>query len=302
MNAIVTKLLAKDPEDRYADADELANDLRRVNRGLEPAAAGVGSKQGQGTRPTALTSPDVTNKMQRARPGPMPYRRRRRLPWVLIVLAVILFTLGALGGVQAILGPDAMMGWFDVFQGDKRSPGQPSGPEQVNVPEVAGLTRSVAEKRLIDAGLEVGQITSFPSDSVAAGRVIAPGIAAGTPVDLGTEVNLTISSGPQPASSASPSASACPEPGPADSVRPSATRPSPPGARIARLSRRQRPGQRPRTTAQGVQKSPPAQPNGQNQWAAPADSGPGENSGGRRRRGSRYARRRQHAERSGLRN
>src|SRR5919107_29054 len=29
MNAIVTKLLAKDPEDRYADADELANDLSR---------------------------------------------------------------------------------------------------------------------------------------------------------------------------------------------------------------------------------------------------------------------------------
>ena len=223
MNAIVTKLLAKDPEDRYVDADELANDLKRVNRGLEPVAAGVGSKQGQGTRPTALTSPDVTNKMKRARPGPMPYRRRRRLPWVLIALAVILFTLGALGGVQAILGPDAMMGWFDVFQGAKRSPGQPSGPEQVNVPEVDGLTRSVAEKRLTDAGLDVGQVSSFPSDSVAAGRVIEPGIAAGTPVEPGTDVNLTISSGPQPSSSASPSAQSSPEPGASASAGSSAT-------------------------------------------------------------------------------
>src|ERR687889_337594 len=40
MNALVTRLMAKDPEDRYADADELANDLRRVGRGLEPVAAG----------------------------------------------------------------------------------------------------------------------------------------------------------------------------------------------------------------------------------------------------------------------
>jgi eukaryotic-like serine/threonine-protein kinase len=208
MNALVTKLLAKDPEDRYADADEVANDLWRVNRGLEPIAAGVRRKQRPGTQPTALDSPNVTSKMHRPRPGPMPYRRRRRLPRVLIALAAILFTLGVLGSAQAILGPDAMNGWFDIFQGDKRSPGQPAGPQQVNVPQVDGLTRSVAEKRLTDAGLEVGQVSSFPSDSVAAGRVIEPGIAAGTPVEPGTDVNLTISSGPQPTSSASPSASA----------------------------------------------------------------------------------------------
>src|ERR687893_759670 len=61
MNAIVTKLLAKDPEDRYANAEELADDLRRVNRGLEPVSAGVGRKQGQSTQRTALASPNVTS-------------------------------------------------------------------------------------------------------------------------------------------------------------------------------------------------------------------------------------------------
>jgi eukaryotic-like serine/threonine-protein kinase len=208
MNAIVTKLLTKDPEDRYADADELADDLWRVTRGLKPASAGVGRKKGPGTQRNALASTNITNKMHRPRPGPIPYRRRRRLPWLLIALAAILFTLGALGSARAILGPDAMSGWFDVFQGDSRSPGQPAGPQLVNVPEVDGLTRSVAQKRLTDAGLEVGQVSSFPSDSVAAGRVIEPGIAAGTPVEPGTDVNLTISSGPQLSSSASSSASA----------------------------------------------------------------------------------------------
>jgi serine/threonine-protein kinase len=208
MNALVTKLMAKDPEDRYADADELADDLRRVNRGLEPAATGLGAMNRPGTQRTTPASPAVTNEMYRPMPGPVPYRRRRRLPWLLFALAAILFALGVLGSLEAFLGPEAMNGWFDVFQGEERSPGQPAGPEKVKVPEVVGLTRNVAEKRLTEAGLEVGEVSSFPSDSVAAGRVIEPGIAAGTPVEPGTGVNLTISSGPQPASSASSSASA----------------------------------------------------------------------------------------------
>jgi eukaryotic-like serine/threonine-protein kinase len=223
MNALVTKLLAKDPEDRYADADELADDLWRMNRGLEPVSAGVGRKQGPGTQRTALTSPKLMSEMQRSRPAQVSFRRRRRLPWLLFALAAILFTLGVLGSVQAILGPDAMKGWFDVFQGDRQSPGQPAGPEKVKVPEVDGLTRSMAEKRLTDAGLEVGKVTSFPSDSVAAGRVIEPGIVAGTPVESGTDVNLTISSGPQAASSASSSAQSSPEPGASASASSSAS-------------------------------------------------------------------------------
>jgi hypothetical protein len=40
MNALVLKLLAKKPEDRYADTAELAEDLRRVRDGLPPLAAG----------------------------------------------------------------------------------------------------------------------------------------------------------------------------------------------------------------------------------------------------------------------
>jgi eukaryotic-like serine/threonine-protein kinase len=278
MNALVTKLLAKDPEDRYADADELANDLWRVNRGLEPIAAGVGRKQGPGSRPTALTSPNVTSKMHRPRPGPMPYRRRRRLPRVLIALAAILFTLGVLGSAQAILGPDAMTGWFDVFQGDKRSPGQPAGPQQVNVPQVDGLTRSLAERRLTDAGLDVGQVSSFPSDSVAAGRVIEPGIAAGTPVEPGTDVNLTISSGPQLTSSASPSASAqsSPEPGATASANASASaQPAPREDRQAV----QTPAAGANDPRPKAQNNPPAQ--GQNA-AAPAKE-PVDDSGGQGR-------------------
>src|ERR671915_227681 len=283
MNALVTKLLAKDPEDRYADADELADDLWRVNRGLEPVSAGVGRKQGPSTQRTALASPNVTSKMHRPRPGPMPYRRRRRLPWLLIALAATLFTFGVLGSVQAVLGTDAMNGWFDVFQGDKRSPSQPAGPKKVKVPEVDGLTRSVAEKRLTEEGLEVGKVTSFPSDSVAAGRVIEPGIVAGTPVEPGTDVNLTISSGPQPSSSASSSASAQSSPEPGTSASASSSASAQPAPREDR--------QAVQTPAAGandpraneprpkVQKNPPAQ----SQNAAAPASEPVDDSGGQGR-------------------
>jgi eukaryotic-like serine/threonine-protein kinase len=40
LNALVVKLLAKDPKARYVDAAELAEDLRRVREGLPPIAAG----------------------------------------------------------------------------------------------------------------------------------------------------------------------------------------------------------------------------------------------------------------------
>ena len=207
MNALVTKLMAKEPDDRYASADELADDLSRVHRGLPPV--GADQMQEARTRPNAVAPENFASEMPTARARTAPMRRRRGLPWLLLALVAVLFTLGVLGGLQAVLGADAMNGWFDVFQANKQpSPSQPSGPEKVKVPDVAGLTRGQAEQRLTDVGLKVGQVGSFPSDTVAEGRVISAGREAGTPVEPGTEVNLTISSGPQPTSSASSSASA----------------------------------------------------------------------------------------------
>src|SRR5215210_7999897 len=261
MNALVTKLMAKDPEDRYAGADELADDLWRVSRGLEPVAVGVDNPQRPPTQPTEVAPSAPTREMPRPRPGPTPVRRRRGLPWLL--LAAILLALGVLCTLEAVVEPDAMNGWFDVFQGDKPSPGQPAGPEKVKVPDLAGLTRGEAKRRLSDAGLEVGQVVSFPSDSVAPGRVIKAGIEAGTPVAPGTEVNLTVSSGPQPSSSASSSASAqsSPEPGATASANASASaQPAPREDRQAVQTPAARAnGPRANVPRPKVQKSSPAQ-------------------------------------------
>jgi serine/threonine-protein kinase len=236
MNALVTKLMAKDPEDRYASAGELADDLRRISRGLPPVAVGT-QEVGSRTQPTAVAPPNPTSKVPPARPAPV--HRRRGLPWLQIAVGAILFFLGTLGILEAVLGPNATDGWFDVFGTGGNPPEQPSSPAKVRVPEVAGLTIAQARQRLADARLEVGLISHISSDGVAAGRVIAPGIAAGTPVDRGTEVNLTVSSGPQTISSASPSASARPSPEPTASAGAS--------AQPARQEDR-RPAQRPAAT------------------------------------------------------
>ena len=59
-------------------------------------------------------------------------------------------------------------------------------------------TAGTALNRLLEAGLVAGTITQQPSTTVAAGLVISSTPAAGTVVDVGTTVNLVVSSGPPP--------------------------------------------------------------------------------------------------------
>jgi eukaryotic-like serine/threonine-protein kinase len=68
-----------------------------------------------------------------------------------------------------------------------------SGPEQVEVPDVTGLSRDSAEDLLVKAGLEVAveeQESEEPEDDV-----ISQNPAAGTEVDRGATVTITVSTG-----------------------------------------------------------------------------------------------------------
>jgi serine/threonine-protein kinase len=68
-----------------------------------------------------------------------------------------------------------------------------SGPEQVEVPDVTGLSRDSAEDLLVKAGLEVAveeQESEEPEDDV-----ISQNPAAGSEVDRGTTVTITVSTG-----------------------------------------------------------------------------------------------------------
>jgi eukaryotic-like serine/threonine-protein kinase len=71
-----------------------------------------------------------------------------------------------------------------------------AGPGSTKVPSTAGLTRAAAETKLKKAGFGVG-ISNVHSATVAGGTVIHSSPAAGTSETRGSEVTLTLSSGPK---------------------------------------------------------------------------------------------------------
>lgn len=72
---VLRKMMAKDPADRYADADELDCDLYQLETGQIPEAASAGSVE------RALFEPDVTAKSHAsAAPGPAPIAPRVKPP------------------------------------------------------------------------------------------------------------------------------------------------------------------------------------------------------------------------------
>jgi eukaryotic-like serine/threonine-protein kinase len=225
MNALVTRLMAKDPEDRYASADELADDLRRISSGFPPTAVPARMATPRPRR-TQVVPSSRTSEAQTTRRAPV--RRRRRIPWLLILVAAILVFLGTYGILTNVMGPNSTNGWFGAFGGNENPPAPQPASQTVKVPRVTGLTTAEAKSKLIGAGLKVGIISQKQSTTIAAGRVITPGYPEGARVDRGTAVNLTVSSGSPPAPSPSPTASAQSSPTATSTAAPSATaQPSP---------------------------------------------------------------------------
>ncbi len=70
-----------------------------------------------------------------------------------------------------------------------------AGQQRATIPPLAGLSRRDAEGELAQAGLQLGQVTTQPSDS-ARGLVIASNPSEGQVVPQGTRVYLVVSAGP----------------------------------------------------------------------------------------------------------
>jgi serine/threonine-protein kinase len=68
-----------------------------------------------------------------------------------------------------------------------------SGPEQVEVPDVTGLTRDSAEQLLTEAGLEPAVVET--ESEKPENEVISQNPAAGTEVDRNSRVTITVSKG-----------------------------------------------------------------------------------------------------------
>jgi len=71
-----------------------------------------------------------------------------------------------------------------------------SGPPQVAVPNVVGVTQAAATTAITNANLVVGTVTTQSSTTVPSGSVISQTPTSGTQVAVGSSVNLVVSSGP----------------------------------------------------------------------------------------------------------
>ncbi len=103
ISAITVRLLSKNPEDRYADANELIRDLERVLDGLEPLAMSetqvMRRVASPGGSPTRVVPPPRLQQGKR--------ERRRWLPILLFLLLLALLSAAAYAATTGILQPVA---------------------------------------------------------------------------------------------------------------------------------------------------------------------------------------------------
>jgi eukaryotic-like serine/threonine-protein kinase len=231
INAVTTKLLAKSPEERYADADELIEDLERVIEGFEPAAAKT-------TRVTTRPTPAAGTAQTQTMGAPKRVRRQGR-PWILFLLLLILL-LGGLAYSLLTLGPPrtvpdlqnaasireaeqiaAQAGDFEVVEGARQDSEEPegaiisqtpaageslregsriyvivSGRQVAEVPDVGNRTSKEATQTLEEAGFEVEEEPGESSESYQ-GYVIDQDPRGGRTAEVGSTVTITVGAGPE---------------------------------------------------------------------------------------------------------
>jgi beta-lactam-binding protein with PASTA domain/tRNA A-37 threonylcarbamoyl transferase component Bud32 len=232
INAVTTKLLAKSPEERYADADELIEDLERVLEGLEPTASKT-------TRVTTNRPPPHAGAAQTQTMAAPKRVRRQGRPWILLLLLLILL-LGGLAYALLTLGPPrtvpdlqnaasieeaeqiaAQAGDFEVVEGARQDSEEPegaiisqtpaageslregsriyvivSGRQVAEVPDVGDQTSEEATETLEGAGFEVEEETGESPESYE-GYVIDQDPQGGRNAEVGSTVTITVGGGPE---------------------------------------------------------------------------------------------------------
>src|SRR5215204_1139087 len=188
LDAIVMRLLSRDPADRYGSAAELIEELGRVHYDRPPANASAEEA------PTVALRAPAAPAFQPPVSGSSAGTRRRRLFWILTIFAVLVAVLGVVG--WSLLRDPGNGGVPGAVEGATGKP--PDGTKrelpstkQAKVPNVEGLSEQEARKRLTQANFKV-QVRSRENSEEDTGKVLEQSIAAKKKVDKGSKILLTV--------------------------------------------------------------------------------------------------------------
>ena len=171
VDGVVLTAMAKHPADRYQSAAAMREDLERLSRNAVTEAARHYIAEEQ---PPADDSPTTVTPVVRDEEGAS--RSNRWMAWLAALLAVL-----ALGIGGAFV--------WDMTRDDEQAVAQ-----MVSVPDVTGLARQDATARLEALELRV-DVNEEPSPDIPRGTVIRTNPTAGSQLQKGTSVTLTVSSG-----------------------------------------------------------------------------------------------------------
>jgi beta-lactam-binding protein with PASTA domain/tRNA A-37 threonylcarbamoyl transferase component Bud32 len=190
IEAIIVHSLAKDPDERYATAEQQKDDLLRFIHGKPVAAPLVAGAMTAADEPTmaqatvAMSRQQGTQVLTRQREAAVATadveeRESKTTPYVVTLLVL----LGILGVLLFLLARSVGFG------------GGASVVDTVTLPDVTNKAFEEAKGQLEGLGLRVAEPTMVENEAPA-GVVLAQNPEAGESADEGSEVVLTVSAGP----------------------------------------------------------------------------------------------------------
>jgi len=170
LEAIILRAMAKTPSERYSSAEEMRRDLSRVASGrtVEPVTA-------ESMMDSTSVMPAVGSSGQRPgspRVRPVP-SRRNPWPWIALATVLLIIAFGTAWGLGA----------FRTIP-------------MVVLPDLTGMIEQEVTDALEEIGLTVGA-TDFEYSEEPSGTVLSQDPAAGTEVEVPSEVSVVFSRGAQ---------------------------------------------------------------------------------------------------------
>jgi eukaryotic-like serine/threonine-protein kinase len=192
LEAIIGKLLSKNPDSRYLSADDLRSDLRRYLDGETPAAleeyrrpiagaAAAGAAAGA-MAGAAMSDPGATTVLAPVNAGPPPDDDEFEDDEEDQPSRTGLF----IGLLVALLVVAGLLAFWLV---------RSMGNDQVSVGNYVGLNQDAATQKASDDGLKP-KVDQKSDDTAPQGQVFAQDPKQGTKVDKDSSITLTVSTGP----------------------------------------------------------------------------------------------------------